>query len=646
MCGIVGALSFKQSHFRISEAFIRQMRDTMPHRGPDGTGVWIHPEGRCGLGHRRLAIIDLSDTALQPMASADGEVQVAFNGEIYNHAELREELKKLGHLDWKTDHSDTEVIIRAYYEWGIDCLDRFRGMFALAIWDGRAKEMWLVRDRLGIKPLYYSIHHGRIVFASEIKALLQDPDQRAEVDEDALFHFLSFMASPGPDTLFAGIRKLPCGRWLRISEDGTIREHRYWDALKNADPQPNITREEAAERVISELRRAVSIRKVGDVPVGVFLSGGLDSSTNAALFAEGDAAAVKTYNVAYEGDPVSYRNEHEYAREVAAFVDAEHHEVFLSSEDALSFLPEMIDFQDEPIADPVCVPLYYVSKLARDDGTIVCQVGEGADELFCGYNQWRYMLKLSRWNDLPFPKFMKKGGLAALDAFGKRLNPARERLRRAADGLPPFWGGAEAFTQPEKELLLSDSMNTKFRGRTSWEMVEPIYRHFTEHAHERSHLNWMSYIDLNLRLPEMLLMRVDKMTMAVSLEGRVPFLDHKLVELVMGLPAKVKYDGGELKPLLKQAVKGIIPDSVIARKKQGFGMPVDEWFNERLAAPARSTILGFCRKTGYFDSARVESWLTGASAKQRWYLLNLALWHERYIEGQRAEAREWLGAAV
>ena len=296
MCGIVGALVFDKSSFRVSEPYISRMRDVMTHRGPDGAGVWIAADGRVGLGHRRLSIIDLSEAATQPMCNEDGTVWVSFNGEIYNHAEIRRELECTGGHRWKTDHSDTEVILHAFEQWGIECLQKFRGMFALAIWDAGARELWLVRDRIGIKPLYYSIHHKRMTFASEIKALLQDPDQPRAVHEEAFFHYLSFLTTPVPQTLFEGIRKLPGGTWLRVKEDGTITERRYWDVWDHTTPLIGVSEDEIAARLLSELRTAVKLRKVSDVPVGVFLSGGIDSSTNAALFSEGETRPVMTFS--------------------------------------------------------------------------------------------------------------------------------------------------------------------------------------------------------------------------------------------------------------------------------------------------------------------------------------------------------------
>jgi asparagine synthase (glutamine-hydrolysing) len=625
-------VAFNKATFKVTESYINKMRDTMAHRGPDGAGTWVSGDGRVGLGHRRLAIIDLSESAAQPMSNEDGTLWISFNGEIYNHAEIRRELEQRGGHRWKTDHSDTEVIIHAFEEWGIDCLQRFRGMFAIALWDSKNRELWLMRDRIGIKPLYYSFHHGRLAFASEIKALLQDPDQPRAMDEEAFYHFLSFLSTPAPFTLFAGIKKLPGGTWLRIRENGDLFQQCYWDVWEHTTPLCDVSEEEIAARLLGELRTAVNLRKVSDVPVGVFLSGGLDSSTNAALFSEGEGRPVRTFSIGYQGDYKSYPNELSYARKMADLVGAEYHERLLTMEDLLDFLPRMVYLQDEPIADPVCVPVYYVSKLARDNGVIVCQVGEGADELFCGYPGWQNILSLQKLNDRVPGKWPKRLAVELLDRFdGFHDSFKLEYLRRASIGQPIFWGGAEAFSELQKKRLLHPRLRQKFANYSSWEMLEPIYRRFQEKAWEKSHLNWMSYLDLNLRLPELLLMRVDKMSMGVSLEGRVPFLDHKFVELAMSIPEAIKIKNDNLKYILKKAVRGLIPDEFIDRKKQGFGVPVYEWYSERLGDKIRQEIMEFCEETDFLDSTEVLRMLRRGNGAQLWYLLNLAMWWKQFI---------------
>jgi asparagine synthase (glutamine-hydrolysing) len=631
MCGIVGALAFTKSLFTVNESYINQMRDTMGHRGPDGAGTWIAKDGRVGLGHRRLSIIDLSDAAGQPMCNEDGTLWISFNGEIYNHAEIRAELNQIGRHQWKTDHSDTEVILHAFEQWGIDCLEKFRGMFAIALWDAKARVLWLVRDRIGIKPLYYSIHHGRVTFASEIKALLQDPEQKRLLHEEAFFHYLSFLTTPAPQTLFDGIRKLAGGTWLRVSENGDIDERRYWDVWDYTKPLAGVSEEELAEQILAELRRAVKLRKVSDVPVGVFLSGGIDSSTNAALFSEGESGRVKTFTIGYEGEYRTYRNELLYARRMANVVGAEHHERLLKIADLLDFLPHMVYLQDEPIADPVCVPVYYVSKLARDNGVVVCQVGEGADELFWGYRRWKIILQLQEFDDLPFPRALKKLGLVGLRLFGQDQHLYYEYLRRGSVGQSVFWGGAEAFTEAQKQHLLSPRLRQRFKDLTSWQVLQPIRQRFEEKAWEKSHLNWMTYLDLNLRLPELLLMRVDKMSMGVGLEGRVPFLDHKFVELAMSIPESMKTKHGTLKYILKRTVRGLIPDELIDRPKQGFGVPVYEWFFDKLGQKTHRDLEDFCHRTDFLDYSAVTRLLDHGHGPQLWHLLNFALWWKEFL---------------
>ncbi len=630
MCGIVGIVRF-QSPEPISAPLLTRMRDVMEHRGPDDAGLWLSDNGKVGFGFRRLAIVDLSAKANQPMANEDGSLHVVFNGEIYNHAEIRRELEARGGHQWKTDHSDTEVILHAFEEWGIDFLDRVRGMFAIALWDSKRQELWLIRDRVGIKPLYYSVHSGRLAFASEIKALLQDPAQKRVVNEDAFFHYLSFLVTPSPDTLFDGIKKLPAGSWMRMRGQGELEVRTYWNPWSQVKPQPDITEAAAVEELMERLRNAVKIRKESDVPVGVFLSGGIDSSTNTVLFSEGETRPVETFTVGYDREYQSYANEFQYARQVAKSVGARHHEVMIRQEDALQFIPRMVELQDEPIADPVCIPVYFVSRLARERGVIVCQVGEGADELFCGYPFWDDILQKQR-RFSGFPMSAAHGlSMAGLKAAGHERSLLYEQLRRAKCGQPIFWGGAEAFTQRGKELLLSPRLRKQYGDRTSWDYIGMVHRRFTENAWEKSPLHWMTYLDLNLRLPELLLMRVDKMSMGASIECRVPFLDHKFVEFALGLPQKRVHRPGHAKHLLKRAVGGLLAPEIINRPKQGFGVPVTEWFVNLVGDEVRSALRSFARETDFFNPAEIEEIITRRRNTQMWYLYNFVLWWRRYI---------------
>ncbi|MBP6669776.1 MAG: asparagine synthase (glutamine-hydrolyzing) [Gemmatimonadales bacterium] len=641
MCGIVGAIVLGEGdgRFQVRAPYIDRMRDTMVHRGPDGAGTWVAPDGRLGLGHRRLSIIDLSTAAAQPMPNEDGALQITFNGEIYNHAEIRRELVARGGHTWRTDHSDTEMILHAFEEWGIDCLHRFRGMFAFGLWDGRRRELWLVRDRMGVKPLYYSIHHGRLVFASEIKALLADGEQARAVNEEGLFDYLTFLTTPAPDTLFQGIKKLPAGCLLRVDAQGRVEERRWYELWDHVTPLTGLSEAQITERLMAELRTAVQLRKVSDVPVGVFLSGGVDSSTNAALFSEGEASRVKTFSVGYDAEYDSYRSELPFARMMAERVGAEHHEILLSQRDALDFMPRMVQLQDEPLGDPVCIPVYFVSKLAREHGVIVCQVGEGADELFWGYAGWKKQLEAQRLVDRWTVPALCRLGVAGLDVLGRSDGWLRELLRRAGQGQPTFWAGADAFPDGRKRGLLSPRLREAFRDRTSWDALAPIHARWLAGRWEPDILNWMTYSDLNVRLPELLLMRVDKMSMGVSLEGRVPFLDHKFVELAMGIPARLKTAGGESKRVLKRAVRGLIPDAIIDRPKQGFGVPVHEWYFDRLGDESRETFRQFQRATDLFDGERIQQMHGEGVGYRLWHLLNVALWWREYIAAPAPASR-------
>ncbi len=631
MCGIVGAFSFNE--FAITESYINPMRDAMLHRGPDGADTWINPSQKIGLGHRRLTIIDLSNAAKQPMSNVDQRYWLTFNGEIYNHRAIRQELQQLGHTQWKTNHSDTEVILQAFEEWGIDCLQKFRGMFAFALWDEHEKALWLVRDRIGIKPLYYSFINKRLIFSSEIKALLKDPELPRAVNTEAFYHYLSFLTTPAPQTLFAGIYKLEPGTWLRVNRHGQIHKERYWDVWDYVTPMTELSESQIAETILAELRESVQLHKESDVPIGVFLSGGIDSSTNTALFSENSRDPVQTFSIGYQGQYKTYQNELHYARKMADLVGANYHERLLTIDDLLSFMPEMIRLQDEPIADPVCVPVYYVSKLAKDNGVTVCQVGEGADEIFWGYSSWKIQLRLQQFADIPGLSLVKKLGLLSGKKLNKQHRLEYELLRRTVDNKPVFWGGAFAFTEFEKQRLLSSRLRKELNGYSSWNALEGIWNRYQQKCWDKDHmLNWMTYLDLNYRLPELLLMRVDKMSMGVSLEGRVPFLDHRFVEIAMGIPAALKTKNGVLKYILKKSVRGIIPDELIDRKKQGFGVPVYEWLFDKLGDYTRDVLTEFCKKTDFFDGRVINDMLKAGPNPKIWYLLNFALWWQEYIE--------------
>lgn len=646
----------------MSEPLIERMRDTMSHRGPDDAGVYVTSDRRVGLGNRRLAIVDLSPAGHNPMANEDGSVWITFNGEIYNHEKLRPGLIDKGHL--YRSRTDTETIIHLYEERGLDFVHDLDGDFAVALWDEARRRLVLARDPIGVKPLYYAVKNGRLIFASEIKAILEHPDTERDIDEESLYHYLTFLTTPAPDTLFAGIQKLPAGCMLTCDSRGEIKVTRYWDAIITQDASPERARmdeQETAEEVLRLLTESIEKRMMSDVPFGVFLSGGVDSSANVALMSRLIDKPVRTFTVGFS-DETAY-NELEEARFVAHHYGTDHHEIIISQQELIDFLPDLIFHQDEPLADPVCVPLYYVSRLARESGTTVVQVGEGADELFCGYHHYGYYLKIYdyAWRYLaPLPASVR-GAMAAGGrlAFGlsRRVLPTKYRrfapdlLRRLAAGEELFWSGASAFDEFHKQQLLSPGARQRMGAGTnrlsSYSVVRDNLDRLLAEKPGADQLERMIYQDLKLRLAELLLMRVDKITMATSVEARVPFLDRKLIEFAMTIPRELKYHNGQTKYILKRALRGVVPDRVLNRRKQGFAAPINEWMIDRLGKFVESALLGSrLRRRELFDYDFIKRLL----AEQRsgrddhsfflWNLLNLSLWYDHWIEGDRAATVE------
>src|SRR6476661_9118027 len=456
MCGICGVWEYGASEGSIDPSLIARMRDEMTHRGPDDAGDLIFDERRGGFGFRRLSIIDLSAAGHQPMHGCDERTWLVFNGEIYNHALLRAGLEQRGHK--YASRTDSETILHLYEERGLDFIHEIEGDYGIAIWDANKERLVLVRDRVGVKPLYFYHQRGRFIFASEIKAILQHPSVTPDIDEQSLYHYLTFLTTPAPTTLFRDIHKLPAGHFLTLTRDGTLNIQQYWDALP---PQQKISGSEDEQRaeILRLLRDSIRKRMMSDVPFGVFLSGGVDSSANVALMSELMSQPVRTYTVGFEDS--EELNELESARAVAKSFGTDHHEVIIGQQDMQKFLPDLIFHQDEPLADPVCVPLYYVSRLARETGTIVVQVGEGADEIFAGYDWFR---KYVRINDLFWQPAEKlplslRHSLAAMArplleaSFNKRT--AIELTRRLGAGEPLFWGGAIVFDEDFKRRLMS-----------------------------------------------------------------------------------------------------------------------------------------------------------------------------------------------
>lgn len=666
MCGIVGFFNHRTTAPADKQVLV-SMRDAMEHRGPDGAGAWISEDGRVALGHRRLSIIDLSDTAAQPMADGRGLV-VTFNGEIYNHRRLRAELGDRGHA-FVTDHSDTEVLLHGFREWGLQgLLERLEGDFAFAIWDGAAHKLSLARDRIGVKPLYFGVAGGAFIFASEIKAMLRHPSVGRDIDPMAMYHYLSFLTTPAPQTMFAGIQKLPAGCWLEV-EEGKVRAGRYWDAAPGRGIDPSETKglsETALEDfyvqgVRTRLEDAVEKRMMSDVPVGVFLSGGVDSSTNVALMSRHSNGPVRTFTIGFKDH--QHLNELDHARRIAERYNTEHHEILIDEQDMVGYLERLVHFQDEPIADWVCIPLHFVSKLAKDSGVTVIQVGEGADEQFCGYASYMGYLRLYHRYWKPFrtmvPGFARKGAAALALAAARRrqsLGVYADILDRAARDREHFWSGAMVFWESQKRRIVNPEafrpapvhedvratglLPDAYEETDTFNVINSFLQPFDSAHPGEDALTRMIHNEFRLRLPELLLMRVDKITMSSSLEARVPFLDHKLVEFTMDIPESWKTRGGEPKYVLKKAVEDLLPHDLIYRKKQGFGAPMSQWLRGGFGQQARDTILGSSLMSrGYFNVRAVEEMIdahrqgTADNSLYIWTLFNLMAWYDYWIEG-------------
>jgi len=625
MCGIAGTMCLNNRKLENAE-IIKNMTLQISDRGPDGAGIRIIEQGKIGLAHTRLAIIDLSEKANQPMCDRDESVYIVFNGEIYNHQELRKELDEIKNIAWKTDHSDTEVIIEAYKSWGISCISKFIGMFAFALWDSRCKRMYLVRDRLGVKPLYYSIMDDKINFASNVKALLQDPEQDRTVNKKGIYDFISLLAVPAPNTLFKHIKKLPAGTYMEIGQDGSVKRKKYWDAA-NYIKRGSRHEEYYIAKLMKCLKQSVNLRKAGDVPIGIFLSGGVDSTTNLALFSHGNEN-VKTFTVGYKNTK-TYRNENEFARQMAERYHAEFFEVLLGEEDILGCLSRFVEFLDDPVADPVIISQYLIAKAARENGIKVIQVGEGSDEMFGGYGYWEEISRLEKINRVVpkpilqiFYKFLKKNG---------KLSPVDEEVfQRWVSGKAVFWGSRIYVNEKDKRKIFSDDFLKEIGSHETWDNFKECYQKYKRKS--RDSMAWMTYVTTRFRLPDLLLARSDKACMAAGVEARVPFLDHRLVQDCMSIPEKYKVKNHTAKYILKQGVSGLIPASVINRKKAGFGLPFFDWYRGELGESIRREIEDFSERSHFFNKTELQKFISQKSQEPFiiWAVYVLALWWRKY----------------
>ncbi|MBM2836839.1 MAG: asparagine synthase (glutamine-hydrolyzing) [candidate division NC10 bacterium] len=627
MCGICGKIN-RDTDAPVDEGAIRRMAKALAHRGPDGEGVFV--KDHVGLGHRRLAIIDLSPAAHQPMSNDDGSIWIVFNGEIYNFHELRETLIRKGYSFRSA--SDTEVIVRLYEDKGLDAIRELRGMFALAIWDANQKHLLLARDRLGKKPLFYFDGPSAFIFASELQSLLEDHSVPRIPDLAAIRNYLTYSYVPYPQTAFQGIRKLPPAHYLLVRE-GHLSLHRYWDL--HYTEQSNEPMEVLSERLRGCLEEAVRLRMVSDVPIGAFLSGGIDSSTVVALMSRLSEGPVKTFSIGFENEAFS---ELPHARLIAGRFGTDHHE-FVVKPDAVAILPLLVRHFGEPFADSSAVPQYYLSKLAGESVTVALS-GDGGDEAFGGYDRYVAALLARPADRLPGPF---RNGFAALGrglAMSPRATPFMLRAGRFLRALSDDPGRRYArwmscFDGDQQVALFSNDFLERVRSIDPEGLILDAYQ-----ASDAAHLlNATLDIDVRTYLPNDLLVKVDITSMANSVEIRCPFLDHPLMEFAASLPPSLKIRGLKKKYLLKRAVADLLPVEILDRPKQGFAVPIDEWFRHDLKEMAHDILLDpHSLGRGYFRAEAVRG-LLDEHVKgvrhwhpQLWNLLMLELWHRAFID--------------
>jgi asparagine synthase (glutamine-hydrolysing) len=626
MCGIVGIVRNDKSE--VDQALLGRMCAAIRHRGPDDDGFYFNQS--VGLGMRRLAIIDLK-SGQQPIHNQDRTAWIVFNGEIYNYRELRQKLEKLGHTFYT--NSDTEAIVHAYDQYGADCPNHLRGMFAFAIWDERTQELFIARDRVGKKPLLYALVNGQFVFGSEFSALLQHPDIGKDLDFEALNQYLSFMCVPAPLTAYQAIRKLEPGHSLRYRK-GDLKIERYWQP--DFSNKLDISEEEAGERTIEILREAVKVRLMSEVPLGAFLSGGIDSSAVVALMAEESSTPVKTFSIGFEEQDFS---ELHHARRVAQHVGADHHE-FIVRPDALEVLPILVEHYGEPYADSSAIPTYYVARETRKHVTVALN-GDGGDESFAGYERYAAMRLAERYHRIPavLRESVVRQAIELIPSSETKRSRIRDVKRFVQSASLPkverYLRWVSVFDNQAKQDLFTENFIRQTQSDSAASMLDPWFAR----ANGSGIVDAALLADIMTYLPNDLLVKVDIATMANSLEARSPFLDHHVIEFAASLPEKYKLRGLTTKYLLKQMLRKLLPAENLDRRKMGFGVPIGHWLRGKLQPLLRETLLAEASlKRGLFKPEAVKHLVELHTRGERdfspklWTLLMLELWFQRFID--------------
>ena len=632
MCGLVGKLNFDFQK-PVEKELIEKMAEKLRHRGPDDKGVYV--KGSMGLGLSRLAVIDLSGTGHQPMRNEDKTVWIVFNGEIYNFQSLKRKLIERGHKFFS--NSDTETIIHLYEEYGEECLKHLKGMFAFAIWDERKKKLFMARDRIGKKPLYYFLNDQCLIFASEIKAILEDRIVPRRVNKKAIHHYLTYNYVPNPQTAFHNIFKLPPAHSL-IWQAGRISIKRYWRL--NYEPKLNLSEEEACEQILPRLEEATKIRMISDVPLGAFLSGGTDSSAVVALMSKLSEKPVRTFSIGFKE---GFYNELPFAKMVAETFQTEHHE-FLVKPKALQVLPKLVWHYGEPFADSSALPVFYVAKMAKNYVTVALN-GDGGDENFGGYRRYHFDRFIHYYNQLPslvrekiINKFIKLIPYTNSASFNLFLQKLKVLSETSSDFQPQrhlwllYW-----FNYNLKEKLYSDDFKREVGREDPLNIMAENYKNFGNLADS---VDNMISVEANTYLPDDLLVKMDVATMANSLEARSPLLDHEFMEFAAALPPEFKIKNGERKYIFKKALKTLLPKEIIYRKKKGFTPPMDDWFRKEMKDYAHEVLLdsktinrNYFKKEGIVKLLNEHCRSNINHGEIIWALIFLELWHRTFIDG-------------
>lgn len=635
MCGINGFYNFSGQIIPNAHELIDKMNSKMELRGPDDSGVWCHPKNQLYLGHQRLSILDLSSAGHQPMSTENSSHTLVFNGEIYNFSELKGKLPN----QLFTSNTDTEVLLKLFAATSNSCISQLRGMFAFAIWDQEKEELCLARDRVGQKPLYYTIQNGIFAFSSQLKSLFELPWIKRELDEEALSHFLTYNHLVPPFTMFKDIRKFEPGYSMKVTKSGIVSYKPYWDvSLTNKSESSKLSEKELGDKVFENLRKSVNYRMVSDVPVGAFLSGGVDSSAIVGLMAETASYPIKTYSIGFEGQP-DY-DELQSARKVAKLFGTDHVEKVVNPSDFKELLPTVVDLFDEPLADTTSIPIYYLSQLAKENNTKVILTGDGADELFAGYSNWKRYDKLAPYYDFYsyLPELFKKSVSSLYGQYDK-TSPIFEMLKRSEKGQDFFWSGARGFKENTKREFLTDGFIDRNPNVDSYSVISTFKENFEKikKSDSTDYIDWLCYTGLKNTIPNVFLNRLDKLSMAHSVEARSPFLDHDLINTAFSISGNWKIKNGEAKYILKKSLERLLPNDVLYKKKQGFCVPIKEWGVDIMVDFLESELNTFCKKLDVFNQDKIEGIIRETkdgktnNTNRLWTIYFLIQWCNKWI---------------